>query len=294
MTPEAWKASGRMHHVGGFDLFVQVAGSPEHPSILFMHGFPTSGWDWHRIAPALAERYYCMMPDMLGFGFSAKPRRHRYSIMEQADLMEAIAADLCGSRYHLLAHDYGDTVAQEMLARDQDRPADQRRILSVCFLNGGLFPETHRARLIQKLLASPLGPLLSSVLGAKQFARSFSAVFGPDTKPHEPELAHYWQCITYNKGRMVFHKLIGYMAERRIHRQRWLDALVHAPCPVCLINGSADPVSGAHMVARYRELVLRADKICQMPRIGHYPQMEAPDEVSAAYLDFLHQEEASP
>jgi pimeloyl-ACP methyl ester carboxylesterase len=47
---------------------------------------------------------------MLGFGFSDKPRRHRYSIHEQATLHEALMASLDVPRAHLLAHDYGDSV----------------------------------------------------------------------------------------------------------------------------------------------------------------------------------------
>jgi len=57
--------------------------------------------------------------------------------------------------------------------------------------------------------------------------------------------------------------------------------------PLCLINGSVDPVSGKHMVARYRELNCRLDYLAELPEIGHYPQVEAPIEVAGHYLNFL-------
>jgi pimeloyl-ACP methyl ester carboxylesterase len=50
------------------------------------------------------------------------------------------------------------------------------------------------------------------------------------------------------------------------------------------INGLLDPISGAHMVVRYRELVPNPD-VVELPDIGHYPQLEAPDAVLAAILE---------
>ena len=294
MTPKDWKLSGTTMSIGGHDLFVRTSGRTHDPAILFLHGFPTSGWDWHRITPGLEGSYFCIVPDFLGFGFSSKPRGHAYSIAEQADLMEAVVAAAGVRHYHILAHDYGDTVAQELLARDKERPDDKRQILSACLLNGGLFPETHRPRLMQKLLASPLGPFISARITKGRFAASFGEIFGSGTKPSDQEIEDYWQCLTHGGGKAVFHRLIGYMAERRAHRDRWVAALVDASCPLALINGSADPISGAHMVARYCELVSREDKICQLAEIGHYPQMEAPNEVLQAYQAFLSDRLALP
>jgi pimeloyl-ACP methyl ester carboxylesterase len=234
--------------------------------------------------PALAQRFRVLAADMLGFGFSSKPRRHAYSIMEQADVIETVIAQHDVTRYHVLAHDYGDTVAQELLARDNARLS--RRIDSVCFLNGGLFPETHRPRLIQRLLISPLGPLLSRLLNRRTFARSMTAVFGPDTPPSASELGAFWTLISHENGHRLAHKLIHYMSERREHRERWLDALRNAQCPLALIDGAADPISGAHMVARYRELVGKG-YIAELPGIGHYPQVETPELVLEHYVRFL-------
>jgi pimeloyl-ACP methyl ester carboxylesterase len=75
------------------------------------------------------------------------------------------------------------------------------------------------------------------------------------------------------------------MAERRRHRARWVGALTRTRVPLRVIDGAADPVSGAHMVARYRELVPDADAV-ELPGIGHYPQLEAPAAVLAAFLEF--------
>ena len=114
-------------------------------------------------SPGLAARYQVIACDMLGFGDSAKPRGHAYSLLQQADLQQALLADL-GIRepVHVLAHDYGDSVAQELLARHYE---GRFHMASCVFLNGGLFPETHRPVLMQKLLLSPLGWLVARSFG---------------------------------------------------------------------------------------------------------------------------------
>ena len=182
-------------------------------------------------------------------------RDSHYSIHEQADIVESIIQQLGLTHFHVLAHDYGDTVAQELLAR-QNEGSGKGQWTSICFLNGGLFPETHQALLIQKLLLSPLGPLINKLTTKRTFDASFSRVFGEQTQPSKEELDSFWALINHNKGRHIFHNLISYMSDRKTHRERWVDALIDSKVPIGLINGSVDPVSGAHMIAHYKDLSL--------------------------------------
>lgn len=254
-----------------------------------IHGFPSASWDWNKLWAKLCSQFSRVIAaDMMGFGFSAKPKTYRYSIQDQADLHEALLRQLDVKRFHILAHDYGVSVAQELLARDAEqasRPDAGLGVKSCVLLNGALFPETHRARPIQKLLDSPLGPLVSMLNNEAVFSRSFAAVFGKNTRPGEEELHEFWQLNAHNEGHRLFHKLIGYIRERRVHRERWVSALQNADIPIRLINGPDDPVSGAHMVARYQQLVPRPD-IVSLPGIGHYPQVESRDGVLKAFLEF--------
>ena len=284
-----WRERGHFSRLLDREIFNVDSGERDKPAIFLIHGFPTSSWDWVPIWEALSESYRLVALDMLGFGFSDKPNPHRYSIMEQADFCEALLADRRLAEFHVLAHDYGDTVAQELLAR-QNEGKGEGNWLSVCMLNGGLFPETHQARLIQKLLLSPLGPLLNKLTTKRTFDKSFSAVFGPGTKPSSDELESFWELINYKDGRHAFRSLITYMNDRGQHRERWVEALRKSVVPIGLINGSMDPVSGAHMVERYREVVSSDHFTVELPTIGHYPQVEAPGEVVRAYLRFLRQQ----
>ncbi|MDQ7026990.1 MAG: alpha/beta hydrolase [Anaerolineae bacterium] len=255
-------------------------------AMLCLHGFPTASWDWYRVWDDLTARCQVIATDMLGFGYSDKPRRHTYSILEQADIHEALLQHLGIKRVHIFAHDYGDTVAQELIARHNDGKLSFE-ILSVCLLNGGLFPETHHPRPIQKLLLTPvLGTIIARFFNRKAFARIFIPIFGANTKPTEGELDEFWQLIDQHNGRVIINKLLHYMPERVTHRERWVAALQKATCPLMLIDGIDDPVSGGHMADRYIELIPHPN-VTRLEGIGHYPQVEAPQRVLAAYLEFL-------
>jgi len=279
-----WAASGRYVDWRGHRIFVREGGHTAAAVLVLIHGFPTASWDWEALWPGLTRRYRVHALDMIGFGFSAKPVDYAYSLVDQASLFEAVLSRVGVSSYHVLAHDYGDSVAQELLAR-QGEPGARPALRSVAFLNGGLFPETHRPLPMQRLLLSPLGPLLGRLASRARLADSMRRIFGPATQPDAALIDGFWSLVTANEGRAVMHKLIGYMRERRERRARWVGALQSARVPLKLIDGAADPVSGAHMVQRYRELVPRAD-VTPLEGIGHYPQVEAPGGVLAAYLEF--------
>jgi pimeloyl-ACP methyl ester carboxylesterase len=291
---EQWQAAGRRFMHRGESVFYRLDGTAPQAgqgrALLLIHGFPTASWDWAPLWPRLREHYNCVVaPDLIGFGFSAKPRDYPYSILDQAELCADLLTEIGVRRVHVLAHDYGDTVAQELLARDIDRRGighDGPELQSVCFLNGGLFPETHRARPIQKLLASPLGGLLTRFMNERRFERSFGAVFGPHTRPSPSEMQAFWTLASRDGGIEVAPKLIGYMRERQTYRERWVGALQRSKVPLCVIDGAEDPVSGAHMVQRYRELVPNPDTVL-LQGIGHYPQVEDPDGTWRAYAAFL-------
>jgi pimeloyl-ACP methyl ester carboxylesterase len=282
-----WRDSGSTFVYRGHDVFYHRAGTGE--PLLLIHGFPTASWDWHKLWGDLERRFDVVAADMLGFGFSDKPRDYPYSLLDQATLQESLCAALGISSVHVLAHDYGDSVTQELLARYEERRARGEQgleVRSACLLNGGIIPGTHRPLLIQKLLMSPVGGLLAPRLSVRSLRRSLHRIFGPRTRLSEPEVRELWSLIECKGGRRVVHKLIRYMAEREEHRERWVEILRNTTVPVRLVNGLADPISGAHVVEHYRRLVADAD-VVGLEEIGHYPQLEAPDAVLAGWLPLI-------
>ena len=283
----AWEGAGAFTTFGGHRVFYRRQGAG--PALVCVHGYPTASWDWHKLWPTLVSRFDVVAPDMLGFGFTDKPAGHAYSVVEQAELHLVLLAELGIDEAHLLCHDYGVSVGQELLARHAEGRSP--RWLSVTLLNGGMLPEMHRARPIQRLLASPIGPLVAQLSGRRRFQRALARVFGPHTQPSQDELDTFFALVERGGGRRALAELIAYMAERRAQRERWVGALVDTTVPLRLINGVHDPVSGGHVVDRLEQLRPGLDAV-RLP-VGHYPQVEAPGDVLAALLEFVRRADPS-
>lgn len=256
----------------------------KHAPLLLIHGYPTSSWDWNWLWDDLIKTRRVIACDMLGFGLSDKPSSG-YTIHKQADIQDAFLAHLQIENYDALVHDYGNTVGQELLARRNEGSASA--VLGrMCFLNGGLFPEQHRQRPVQKLGVSPVGFLMAFLLNRKRFAKSFSEVFGPYTQPSEEELDGFWRLICHKNGNKITHKLLHYIADRRQYRQRWVGALQNACVPIRLVDGGMDPVSGKHMYEYFCKIVPNGEAVL-LPELGHYPHTEDPDQVLREITPFF-------
>lgn len=275
-----WKQSGDF-----FDgIFYQLSRKSDEV-LLCLHGFPTSSHDYHKVWSKLTAKYACLAFDMIGYGFSKKPPLYNYTTFNQVDELQKLLDHLQIKRVHLLSHDYGNTITQELLARGGENRLNFE-IASICMLNGALFPETHRPILAQKLLISPFGFLFAKLMSDKRFKEGLSSVFGQNTQPTAEEFAEFIEVFKYNSGKKIAHKLIRYMTERTTYRERWVSALQTIRVPFRMINGSADRVSGKHLVNRFREVCPQHNDIIELENIAHFPHFETPDKFLELYFEF--------
>jgi pimeloyl-ACP methyl ester carboxylesterase len=294
---ERWKDRGQWFDYLGFDVFYAAEGSGPH--LLLVHGYPFGSFDWVHICPALSGRFSLIAPDMLGMGFSAKPVRYEYSVHDHADMHEALLGHLGVKECHVLAHDIGDSVVQELLARHElgQQSAARFQIASITWLNGGLFNEAYTPRAIQRLLSTtPLGDLLARyrrvLLPDAVLDRVVGEMFGPHTKPSPRLLGQFRQIMHYNDGRRVTHKVGRFVLDRYRHRNRWVRAMRETSVPMRMIDGPCDPNSGRHMADRYLELIPHPDVVMLDEAIGHWPQIEDPKAVLAHFLAFIERLDA--
>jgi pimeloyl-ACP methyl ester carboxylesterase len=269
-----WNRSGNRVRLLGRDAFVRISGTG--PALLFLHGFPTSSYDWTENIAILEARFRCIAFDFWGFGDSDPLDRYDYD--QQTELALAVAAHAGIERAVVVAHDYGVSVAQELLARRPPALA----IEGVVYLNGGVDPDLHRPIAIQRALASPLGAVLAPLLVRKTtFARSMRRILAT---PDRFDLDEHWQAVSARGAHRRAHALLHYIAERQSRRSRWLASFTHRDPAIALAWGERDPVSGAHVLEWARRERPDAE-VLALP-VGHYPQVEAPSEVASLISRF--------
>jgi pimeloyl-ACP methyl ester carboxylesterase len=289
VNQEEWFSADERVHIrlrsGAFEIFCRVRGSG--PWLTFLHAFPTSSWDWAKVVPGLESRFRVLCFDFLGFGDSDKPRDHPYSILEQSDLTEAVWRHFGVEETGVVAHDYGATVALELMARHIEQ-ALSTRISRFVLLNSALYAHLGRPLLIQRVLGKPiLGPLVARAMTERAFARSFSSVFSTRHPIRDSEVREHWQALTRRGSSVpVSPRLVRYIAERKLHAARWEGALESRDPPKTFLWGMSDPRSGAHVAEHIRRRMPMAP-LEPLPEVGHYPQLEVPDlvakEISAAF-----------
>src|SRR5690606_16044176 len=139
--------------------------------------------------------------------------------------------------------------------------------------------------LLQRLLMSPIGPLIGRRFSRERMGRTFGRIFGINTQPTEQELDAFWAMMITNNVPAVMHRLIRYMAERGVDRDGWGEAMRRSVVPLREIDGAEDPISGMHMVERYCDLIPEVDTVLRRG-IGDYPLVEPAEVVLEHYLAF--------
>jgi len=278
-----WQDGGRWISTTAGRIFVR-SGAGDGPTVLLLHGFPSCSYDFRAVVARLAGRSWLTM-DFLGFGLSDKPNPHRYSLFEQADLVQQVVEASTTGPVVLAAHDMGTSVATELLARDIEGalPFDlQRAVLT----NGSVILERASLRPIQKILRGPFGAIAARLTNRRSFERGFGQLFSTDHPLTPDEAAAQWALLTHNGGDRIGHLLCAYLDERVKHAQRWHGAVRDWPKPLGFVWGLGDPVATTNVLDGLRQLRPAAD-VVELPGLGHYPQIEDPQAFTDGVLRLL-------
>jgi pimeloyl-ACP methyl ester carboxylesterase len=277
----AWQRTGTLIDVQGHKIFVRERpGADDRPPILFLHGYPSSSYDWRDAFDTL-DGHRLVVFDFLGFGLSDKPRGVLYSLSLQADIAEAIAGRFGDTPVVMVSHDMGSSVASEILARDIDGRLSFK-LRSALLFNASLVRE--RASLLwgQRLLLGRLGPLAARLTSEFGFRRQFGGIFSRDHPLSDEEAADQWSLLSHNGGHRLLQRLIFYNHERvGAPGQRWHAALRDWPGRLGLAWAELDPICTEAVLQAVLSLRPHAE-LTRLPGLGHYPQLEDPAAAVAA------------
>ena len=284
MTANEWKSKGEFITVNDRKLFVIDTSSffstedkVPTETMVVLHGYPTSSYDYYKVLPELSKHYRVIIHDHLGFGFSDKPLDYSYSLLDQADLALQLWQQLGVKKVHLLAHDYGTSVATEIIARNNNNELTiEIENLTLC--NGSMHIELSQLRTIQKLLKNKwLGKYVAKLTTYAIFSKNLRNVYFDKTKVSNNELKDIWMQLEYNEGRKVIHKLSQYINERYTYWNRWIGALKETDLQTNIVRAKNDPVA-VPAIARLIATEISNNKLFWIENTGHFPMLENPDE----------------
>jgi pimeloyl-ACP methyl ester carboxylesterase len=129
-----------MYHtvkVDGVDVFYREAGPKDGPTVLLLHGFPTSSHMFRNLIPLLADRYHVIAPDYPGFGESGAPDHTKfdYTFGHYADIVDDLMTQLNVKQYAMYVMDYGAPVGYRLALKHPDR------VTALIVQNGNAYEE---------------------------------------------------------------------------------------------------------------------------------------------------------
>lgn len=140
----------RTANVDGVDVFYREAGDPADPTLLLLHGFPTSSHMFRNLIPALADGFHLVAPDYPGFGNSAfpPPGEFDYTFENLAAVMRGFADGIGLDKFSLYIQDYGAPVGLGLAI------AHPERVQALIVQNGNAYTEGFVASFWEPIFAS--------------------------------------------------------------------------------------------------------------------------------------------
>ena len=269
----------RFADVDGARVHFQEAGPADGPPLSLIHGFASSNLVWSKVLLELAEQgFRVIAPDLLGYGYSAKPRDLEYTIGRQAKMVVGLMKELGIERANIVGSSYGGAIAATIAL-------DYPSLVDKLVLVGAVTNNRPTRYLLMRLFGSPvIGDILSPlVVGSRRLLRMrMKRVYDRHSWPMDERRvqARHLPLATRGTHRAIIRTVRRWDAER-ISRDAHLITQ-----PTLVLWGDRDrevPLADGH---RLNEDIpnsqLKVFEAC-----GHLPHEEYPDEFVEVVTGFL-------
>ena len=265
-------------------IFHAEFGDADAPTLLLVHGFPTSSIDWYDVAGPLASGHRVCLLDFPGFGFSDKPRDGGYTLLRDCHLLEHYASEILQTdAATVVAHDRGDSVALTLARRCGSGEAGLQ-LDHLVLSNGNMFLALSSLTAFQRLILDPASaPAVLEALTPEMLAAGMGqSTYTPARSPQDPEIVALAETFAHNDGIAVLHETIQYLVERSQNERGWLEALAASELPTTLAWGLYDTGSPLRVAAHVWNSFLvekpGANEFWLLPAANHYLQSDQPKE----------------
>jgi epoxide hydrolase 4 len=292
-TPDVPGAEHRMVDAGEVRLHAVEMG--RGPLVLLLHGFPEFWWSWRKQLPALAAAgFRAVAADLRGYNTSDRPApASAYALPRLVADVDGLVRGLGEERAHVVGHDWGGVVAWAFAAR---HPGRVQRLAVLNAPHGAALrralarPEQALRSSYMLLFQVPVVPEALLSFGDYALLRRILRALRA-TPVTDGELEPYVAAARRSgglRGPLQYYRAIAPTLLRR--RRGVARAPTRVDAPALVVWGERDPVFTRAVARPPPELVPRT-RISWIPEGGHTVQLDAPERVSRALVDFLREVE---
>lgn len=271
--------------------FVDIDGHPMHyidegsgTPILFSHGTPEWSFGWRDVVRGLRGQFRCIAPDLLGFGLSDKPLDADYSVAAHARRMERFVETLGLRHFHVVANDFGLSIAFHYVLRHPDN------VQRISLFNGWMWPlstDPHYAR-PARIMRSWLGRLLYLRFNFPVTV-VVPAAFGDKKKLTREVHRHYKQALPNPETRRAAYAFSGELLNATdFWAEQWQRVGILADKPCLIFWGMKDTFVPPYELEKWQKALPHAP-VVRFANAGHFVQEEEPEQMVAALREFFLQ-----
>ncbi|NNK90742.1 MAG: alpha/beta hydrolase [Saprospiraceae bacterium] len=285
MIINEWRSKGKVLNIDGHQIFYIDVNAEKEDTICFLHGYPSCSFDYYKVFKYFKE-YRLIIHDHLGFGLSDKPIGNEYLLDYQAELSLGLWEALGLKNIHLVAHNYGTSIATALLYRKQGAGLSAN-IESLILCNGSMLIDMAQLRPIQRLLKNRwTGAVVASLASFRTFKRNMRNIVSDPNSFSIEDLTLLWKLLLHNNGRKVLPAITRYIDQRYQNYGKWIGALDKTEIPTLILWGDKDPVAVYEMANALKQKINNA-KLDTLPGIGHYPMIEDSGNWSRSIINFI-------
>lgn len=287
---EKWRAEGQTVELMGKKIWYHDQGPKTDDAVFIVHGYPGSSWDFQGVVDRIGPKTRTVVMDMRGFGLSEKPLdgdyQGNFTLMMQADLYLMLAKRLGLKTVLLMAHDMGQTVGLEIMARFEEGRTPFR-IRHAILLDGSTLVDMIQPTAYQKQALAAPSTALAEDLAWKDIYNIFPESYSKESrarKDFDELIICQSHQIYYNHGSRTIGGIVHYLKERKENFNRWSRTLfTFGKAPMTVIWGEQDPVAVIAMADRIKKQRPVTD-LYKYPDCGHWPSIEFPDRIGDAVV----------
>lgn len=273
--------------VGGISIFYREAGSPSRPTVVLLHGYPSSSHMYRDLIPKLASRYHVIAPDMPGFGYSDQPAlaNFDYTFAHLTDVMDDFLNAISVQKYSIYVMDYGSPIGFRLFVKHPER------IQAIISQSGNAYSEG-----LSPFWAEFLVPywkernpetekkareLLTLEITKFQYTKGFR---NPENV--NPDSYTFDQMGLDRPGNAEIQMALFYDYQTNVKQySQWHDVLRRVQPPVLCVWGKNDPIFIPPGAEAFRRDVPKVE--IHFVDTGHFALEEDLDEIASRTLAFL-------